>query len=453
MSPRLAMLLESLQKLLRRNADAHVRRLLLKARTEDVAVVFRFLDERWLSHVFDMLPDDEARAETLTELDPHLFLMVIAGRPVPQLADLIALMSVDDQADILALVPENQRQPIIDLLHPEEAEELEDLLGYEEDTAGGIMSTDYVSFTAQTTVADAIAALQQLGDDVEMALYLYVVNEHEHLVGVVSLRQLVINPPDRPLAEMMATDIISAKVDTDQEEVARMVARYNLLAIPVVDSGNHLVGIVTIDDVIDVIREEATEDILKMAGVDETAYEGYSVVKNFRMRAPWLGATWIGGLGGSLLIGAFETQLQATVALAAFIPIVLGMGGNVGTQTATIMVRGIATGRVSGDIGLRYLLRETSVGLMMGVLYGLLLAGYAIWRYSDLAGIGALAVTVGIAILATMVNAATIGAVVPLVLHRLNVDPAVATNPIVTTTVDITGILVYFLAATVLMGV
>ena len=180
-----------------------------------------------------------------------------------------------------------------------------------------------------------------------MAFYIYVVNEPGHLVGVVSLRALVTHSPNTTLENLMVSDVISVATNTDQEEVARLAARYNLLAIPVVDEGNCLVGIVTIDDVIDVIREEATEDILKMAGADETAYENNSIMRNFRTRAPWLFATWLGGLSASVLISTFEHHLQATVALAAFIPIVLGMGGNVGIQTATIIVRGLATGHVS----------------------------------------------------------------------------------------------------------
>jgi magnesium transporter len=449
MSPRLQLLLESLQKLVRRGAYAHVARLLKRARPADVAVVLRFLDDRHHQRIFDLLPDDEARAETLVELDSHLIEALVGEREPSFLAGLVRLMSADDQADVLAELPEELRQTLIDLLKPDEAEELEDLLGYDEETAGGIMSPDYFALPDSTTVGEAVAALQAADqDDIETAFYIYAVNEHGHLVGVVSLRALVINPVQYPLAKIMATDIISADVNTDQEEVARLAARYNLLAVPVVDEGNHLVGIVTIDDVIDVIREEATEDILKMAGADETAFEGYSVLKNVKTRAPWLFATWLGGLAASMLIGVFEAELQSTVALAAFIPIVLGMGGNVGMQTATIMVRGLATGRVSHGVGSRYLLRETGIGVMLGLLYGALLAGYAAVRYaSDGAPVMPLAFTVGISILASMTAAASMGAATPLVFDRLNIDPAIATGPIVTTTVDVVGILVYFLAA------
>lgn len=452
LSQRLQVLQETLQKLLRRGAKTHVERLLGRTRPADIAVVMRFLDDRQRRQVFDLLPDDEARAETLSELDGHLIGEVVSHRPVEELAPLVAVMSADDQADVLSELDDALRQQVIDALKPSEAEELEELLEYDPETAGGIMSPDYFALPEATTARQAIEALQTT-EDVEMAFYIYVVDEPGHLVGVVSLRALVTHPPTTPLSEMMETDVISATVDIDQEEVARLAARYNLLAVPVVDHGGTLAGIVTIDDVIDVIREEATEDILKMAGADETAYENHSLWKNFRVRAPWLFATWLGGLAASVLIGAFESQLEATVALAAFIPIVLGMGGNVGAQTATIIVRGLATGRVSGGVGWTYMVRETGIGVLLGTLYGVLLAGYAIFRYADQpGGVWGLALTVGISILASMTSSATVGAMTPLIFDRLHVDPAVATGPIVTTTVDVLGILVYFGTASLFIG-
>ena len=446
LSPRLQLLHDSLQKLLRRNALAHAQRLLRKTRPEDVAAVMRLIDPRRRRQVFELLPDDEARAETMTELDPHMLEELLSDRPVSEIAPLIALMSADDQADVLEALPEELRIQIIEALRPDEKEGVEDLLGYESDTAGGIMSPDFFALSEDTSVEQAIRALQS-AEDVEMAFYIYVVNEHGHLVGVVSLRTLVTNPPSTPLGDLMSADVISVSLETDQEEVARLAARYNLLAIPVVDDANRLEGIVTIDDVIDVIREEATEDILKMAGADETAFQEASVFKNFRSRAPWLFATWLGGLAASVLIGVFESALAQHVALATFIPVVLGMGGNVGTQTATIMVRGIATGQISTSHGLRFLGRESLIGVLLGTLYGCLLGIYAFVRYGSVDAAWQLAATVGVAILASMAVASAVGASIPLFLERLSIDPAIATGPIVTTVVDVLGILAYFVVA------
>lgn len=446
LGPRLQLLLESLQKLLRRNAYNHAGRLLSRSRPADVAVVMRFLNVSQHSRVFDLLPDDDARAEVLSELDDHLCQAVLESRPLDEVLRLLKLMNPDDQADLLAILPDGLRGELIDALNPSDAEEVEELLHYGEETAGGIMSPDFFALVQTTTAAAAIQALQTR-EDVEMAFYIYVINEPGHLVGVVSLRQLVTNPPDTPLSEMMATDVISVAVNTDQEQVAALAARYNLLAIPVTDEGNHLVGIVTIDDVIDVIREEATEDILKMAGAGEDAFEERSVLRSVRTRAPWLFAAWFGGLAASVLIGAYESQIATQVVLAAFIPIILGMGGNVGTQTATVMVRGLATGRVTHGMGWKYFLRETAIGVSLGVIYGLLLAIYTAVSHNSEPEFLGLAATVGISILASMALAAMVGAFIPLALNRINVDPAVSTGPFVTTAVDVLGILGYFTVA------
>jgi magnesium transporter len=450
----LQVLLESLRRLLRRNAHPRVAHILAKSRSEDIASVMRFLDEHQRQQLFELLPSDEARADMLSELDAHIFAELARGRSAEQMARVINHMSVDDQAHLLsALTDELRAELLVALqraLNPEEVRELEELLHYERDSAGGIMSTDFFALTEETTCAQAIEALQS-AQDVEMAFYIYVVNAEMHLCGVVSLRELVTNPPQRTLAEIRTADVISVKLNYDQEEVAQLAARYNLLALPVVDEHNKLVGIITIDDVIDVIREEATEDILKMAGADESAFEDSSVWPNFITRAPWLFATWLGGLAASVLIGVFEHQLEKNVALAAFIPIVLGMGGNVGTQTATIMVRGLATGRVVYGLGLNYLVRELGVGALLGVFYGLLLALYAVVRYYSTGGMP-LGLTVGVSVWASMVAAAVVGASTPLMFHRLKIDPAVATGPLVTTAVDVLGILVYFLVAQRVMG-
>lgn len=452
LNPRLKLLLESVQKLQRRGADTHIKRVLAKSHPADVASIMRFLDDRQQRHVFNLMADDESRAEMISELDPHLQVQLLSDTPLNRLKAIVEQMSDDDRTDLIGELPEELQGELLKAMAPAEAEGLEALLSYAVDTAGGIMSTEFFSMLEDTTAEEAVRALQTAGDDVEMAFYVYVLNEHDHLVGVVSLRALVTHAAQTPLRELMTSDVISARITTDQEEVARLAARYNLLAVPVVDDANKLVGIVTIDDVIDVIREEATEDILKMAGADESAYEGGegSVFKNVRRRAPWLFATWLGGLGASLLIGLFEHQLNAQVALAAFIPVVLGMGGNVGIQTATIIVRGLATGKVSTGVGLSYLSREGGIGLILGILFGSLLAIFALVRYYGEPGTGALAATVGLSICSSMLVSATVGAVIPLALERLRIDPAVATGPLVTTMVDLLAILAYFMVASLL---
>jgi magnesium transporter len=313
------------------------------------------------------------------------------------------------------------------------------------------MSPHVFALPGQTTCREAIETLQSSHEEIEMAFYLYVVNEHGQLVGVCSLRQLVISDANRSLESIMTTDVVSVRTDTDQGEVASTVAKYNFLAIPVVDESNKLVGLVTVDDVIDVIQEKHTEDILMMAGAGGVdLYEAITPVNSARTRMPWLAATFIAGLGSMLVISSFESTLARVAALAAFIPITLGMGGNVGTQAATIVTRGLALGRVQVTDFARVVGREVAVGAIVGLVYGALLAvaatllfhegnsseGWQVWQ---------LAATVSLSVATSMTIAASLGGAVPLVFARLGIDPAVATNPVVTTSTDLIGVTVYFM--------
>jgi magnesium transporter len=247
----------------------------------------------------------------------------------------------------------------------------------------------------------------------------------------------------------MATDVISVRTGMDQEEVARIVARYNFLAVPVVDDTNCLVGIVTVDDVIDIMRKEATEDILKMAGAGEEFVETKSVLRSTRIRLPWLFASCLGGIVAFYIIGRFEGSLSKFAYLAAFIPVIMGMGGNIGTQSSTIVVRGLATGRLNIRDIWTVVLKELSIGLILGAVYGMLIGTVAHMRYSILA----LAFSVGIAVLSSMTLAALVGSLVPMCFARVNIDPAVATGPFVTTAIDIISVFFYFQIATTLLHI
>jgi magnesium transporter len=274
-----------------------------------------------------------------------------------------------------------------------------------------------------------------------------VVDEFGKLVGVVSLRQLVVVLPETPLKDFMTPDVVSVRTDMDQEEVAKTVARYDILAVPVVDETNRLVGIVTVDDVIDIFRREATEDILKMAGAGEEFVETKSVLKSTRIRLPWLFASCIGGIIAFFIINRFEASLNRYVYLAAFIPVIMGMGGNIGTQSSTIVVRGLATGRISiGEIW-SVVAKELTVGFILGAVYGVLIGAVAQYRYS----MHLLALSVGSAVICSMAVAALVGSLVPMVFARVHIDPAVATGPFVTTAMDIISVFFYFSIATTLL--
>ncbi len=445
---RTKILVESIKRLLRRGATTHLSNIINKTHAADLSAVFRSLSLSQQRNLFGMIADIEQKGILFSELDKDTFLDLIDGMRLEDIVEVFEQMPNDDVADLLGRLPEEKADAILEKMKRTESEEVEDLLRYEDDTAGGIMVPDFIALAENTTAGQAIESLQKEHSEVEMPFYLYVVDEYGKLVGVSSLRQLVLVPPETPLKAFMATDVFSVQTDMDQEEVAKIVARYDILAVPVVDNTNRLVGIVTVDDVIDIIRREATEDILKMAGAGEEFVETKSVLKSTRIRLPWLFASCMGGIVAFFVIGKFEDSLHKIAALAAFIPVIMGMGGNIGTQSSTIVVRGLATGRIDVRDLWSVVFKELSIGIILGVVYGLLIGSVAQVRYS----MEALALAVCIAVISSMSMAALVGSLVPMGFARINIDPAVATGPFVTTAIDIISVTFYFTIATTLLG-
>jgi len=442
-------LVESVKRLLRRGAISHLGKIVNKTHAADLSVVFHSLSLAQQLKLFNMITDVEQKGILFSELDEDTFQDLIEDIKVETIAEILESMPADDVADIIGRLPEEKSKAILDKMKTAESEEVEDLLRYEDDTAGGIMVPDFIALKEDVTAKEAIESLQKEHSDVEMPFYLYVVDEYGKLVGVSSLRQLVVVPPETPLKEFMSTDVFSVQTDMDQEEVAKIVARYDILAVPVVDGSNRLVGIVTVDDVIDILRKEATEDILKMAGAGGEFIETKSILKSTRIRLPWLFASCIGGLIAFFIIGKFEGSIYKIAYLAAFIPVIMGMGGNIGTQSSTIVVRGLATGRLNTRDIWSVVFKELSIGVILGLVYGVLIGSVAQFRYST----GALAVSVALAVICSMSVAALVGSLVPMGFARINVDPAVATGPFVTTAIDIISVFFYFMIATTLLGV
>ena len=446
---------DTLVKLLRRNAHNHIRKILSSAHAADIARVFRGITLSHQKTLFEIVKEPSKQAEVLSEMDEGILTEFLESIEDKILVHLVIELDPDDAADIINILPPDRAQTILKNM-AEDSDEVEELLQYGSETAGGIMTTDTFSLPSTETASGAIEVLQTAGEDLEMAFYLYVVNEHNHLVGVVSLRQLVTVPADTSLADIMTTDVVRVALTTDQEDVARVVARYNFLAVPVVDEHNHLVGIVTVDDVIDVIRDEATEDILKIVGASaEEDIGSSSVVHSAKSRLPWLFASFLGGLMAAFLIGGYDETLRKVVPVAAFIPVIVGMAGNIGTQALTVTVRGLALGQIDVRTIGRTIVKEMTVGLICGLTYGFLLGFFAAFRYIDSPDVPSsftLAISVGISICMAMLLASTVGVCVPLICHKLHIDPAVATGPFVTTSVDILGIFIYFNTAIILMG-
>ncbi|MBE9579996.1 MAG: magnesium transporter [Proteobacteria bacterium] len=446
---RTKLLLDTVKRLLRRDATVHLHKIVNKTHAADLAVVFQFLTLREQEALFDLLDGVDQKAMLFSELEQEIFQNLTENMPAEKIAEILEQTPTDDAADLLGKLPDERAKALLDLMAKEDSEEVEELLGYDTETAGGIMVPEFIALKEETTAREAIEALQKEYVDVEMPFYLYVVDDHGNLVGVISLRQLVVVRPETMLKSIMTTDLVSVQTDMDQEEVARIVARYNILAVPVVDENNKLVGIVTVDDVIDIIREEATEDILKMAGAGEDLIESQSLLRSTRIRLPWLMASWIGGVIAFFIIGHFENSLNKLIYLAAFIPIIMGMGGNIGTQSSTIVVRGLATGVLDIKQIWNVVLKELVTGAILGFIYGLLLGMVVHIRYD----MWLLGVTVGLAVISSMTIAALVGSLVPMVFARINIDPAVATGPFVTTSIDILSVFFYFQIATLLLHI
>ncbi len=441
----ITILRDTFGRLLRRHAETNILKLIDKTHPADLALLFRYFNENEQDEIFSKLKPSEKTAEFLNDLDELIGIRLLENESHDRIASILEHASSNEQAYLIGLLDEQYASSVIDLLQADKQEELEEMMAYPEDSAGILMYTDVFTLHEETKARDAINALQDQ-EDAEMVFYLYTLDDEARLTGVISLRDLVTTPGDTKLKDIMSKQIHVVRPETDQEEVARIVSQYNFLAVPVVDPDDRLLGIVTVDDVVDIIREEATEDFLQMVGAGkDREILLKSSWENARMRLPWLFASWVGGIMAAFIIGIFDNVLQSTIALAAFIPVIMGMGGNIGTQSSTIIVRGLATGRVSIENSMRILFKEIRVGLMLGILYGLLLGVFAILKFLDVSPM--LGVVVGVSICISMIIAATIGSLVPLILNRFEIDPAIATGPFVTTSIDILGVACYFLIA------
>ena len=443
---RIDLVLDSVRRLLRIGATANLVNLLQKQHPADLAQVFSELPDKDREAAFTLLADRNGRLamEALSELGAEAGAPLLATRPAEEIARLAQEVESDDAAALIDHLPEDLSAAVLDLMQPKESQVVEHLLEYDERTAGRIMNPSVFALSEDITVGEAITEIQS-SRDVEMVFYLYVVDERRHLVGVVSLRRLLLVSPETPLKRIMTADLISARVDMDQEEVARQVAAYNLLAIPVTDEENKLVGVITVDDVIDVIKDEATEDIYRLAGVtgDERVFT--PAQESLRKRLPWLGVNLATAFVAASVVGLFTGTIDALPILAVFMPIVAGMGGNAATQTLTVIVRGIALGELTWSNSRKALLKEALVGLGNGVVLGLVAAAVA-WATR---GDPVLGVVLGTAMVINMFVAAIAGVLIPLGLRAANVDPALASSVFITTLTDVFGFLSFLGLATI----
>nr|WP_041653480.1 magnesium transporter [Allomeiothermus silvanus] len=392
--------------------------------------------------VLTLLPPEEA-AEVFSHLEEDEQAELLKALPPWRVKELLGELSLDDLTDALQAVEEEnpqQAEALLDQLDPETRAEVEELSEYEEDEAGGLMTPEYIALRDSMTVDEVFRFLRRAAPDAEQVYYLYVVDAANRLEGVVSLRDLIVADPKTKVREIMNPDVVRVRTDTDQEEVARLMADYNFTVLPVVDEEGVLSGIITIDDVVDVIQEEATEDIYRLGAVEspELVYSRSSVWDLWSARIRWLVILVIGAMFSSSILEGFQNTLQAVTALTFYITVLLGAGGNTGNQSSTIIVRALATGDVRGRDWWRILLKELSVGAMLGITLAILLS---IKVLIDGHGEILLVVAASLAVLMTVTN--ILGALLPIGIKKIGLDPALISNPLIATLSDITGLMIY----------
>jgi magnesium transporter len=436
---KLDVVLDSVKRLQRMGATSNLVNLLHKQHPADLAQLFAELPEKDRHSAFSLLVERNSRLamEALSEMGPEAAASFLAGRTPEEVVKLTQELPSDDAAAIIDHLPKELSVLVLELIQKRPAGgDVGELLEYAERTAGRIMNPKVFALSEDITAAEAITALQG-SRDVEMVFYLYVIDVRRHLVGVISLRRLLLVPPATPLKRIMTTDLISVRADVRQEEVARQVASYNLLAIPVVDEENKLVGVITVDDVIDVIKDEATEDVYRLAGVAGDDRVFTPPMESLRKRLPWLVINLGTAFLAASVVGIFESTIGVVTALAVFMPVVAGMGGNAATQTLTVIVRGIALGELTWANTRKALFKEAAVGIGNGVACGII-GALVVWLFKGDPVLGGI---LAMAMLINMFIAATAGTVIPLSLRALKVDPALGSAVFITTLTDVFGFL------------
>ncbi|WP_049389325.1 magnesium transporter [Staphylococcus capitis] len=399
--------------------------------------IFEFLSPKEVANFFDQLDiDDEDYEELFDKINANYASHVLEE------------MSYDNSVDILNKLSKPKVASLLTLMDKDEANEIKSLLHYEEDTAGGIMTTEYISLKTTTPVKEALMHVKEQAPDAETIYVIFAVNEAGQLVGVLSLRDLITAENDSYIEDVMSERVISVNVADDQEDVAQVIRDYDFIAVPVVDYQTHLLGIITIDDILDVMDEEASEDYSRLAGVSDIDSTSDSVIKTASKRLPWLIVLTFLGMITATILGSFEDTLSQVALLAAFIPIISGMSGNSGTQSLAVSVRNISTGEINEQSKFKLALREAGSGFLSGLVCSVVLFLIIVVIYRQ----PLLALIVGGSLTCAMTVGTLVGSMIPLIMNKFKIDPAVASGPFITTINDIVSMLIYFGLATSFMS-
>lgn len=437
--------LDKLRDAISERNDGYLREQLHELYEPDIAEIINQLKDTEAAYIYGLL-DDEIAPNVLLELDDDLRERLLATFSTKQIAEQIDNMDSDDAADVIAELPEDIQEEVLSHIEDiEQASDIAELINYEEGTAGSLMAKELVSVYGFETVNACIEEIRRQTDNVETMYAVYVVDNNERLIGMLSLKKLIISHPLARIEEIMDPDVQFVRTSTTSEDVAEIMQKYDLVVLPVVDQFGRLVGRITIDDVVDVIRETAEENIQRMSGLSDDVDSNDRLWRLSRARIPWLLVGMCGGIVGSRIIGTYEEQIKIHPEMAYFIPLIGAMGGNVGVQSSAIIVQGLANNTLLSDNISGKLFKELCVGIINGLICSLL-----IWGYAFLIEDWKLAATVSVALFTVILFASFLGTFVPLTMNRFKINPALATGPFVTTLNDIIGITIYFVVGRLL---
>lgn len=416
----------------------------------DMAELLNQLQPEQAVAVYEILPDEPA-AEALLLLDEDMREKILQGLTSEEIAEhVVDHLDSDDAADVIAELPDEQQDEVLSHVEDsEQAEDIVDLLNYDPDTAGGLMAKELISVGVNKNVWECVREIRRQAEEVETVYTIYVVDDDERLVGLLSLKNLLTKPLRTPIREVLNDQVISVKTNTPKEDIAALMRKYDLVVLPVVDALGRLVGRITIDDVVDVMQEEAEKDIQMMSGISVNMDQKDKVWSLSKARIPWLLVGLAGGILGSRIIGSYEEEIHIHPEMAFFIPLIGAMGGNVGVQSSAIVVQGLANNSIQPGNMVPKLMRELTVGLINGLICSLLILVYNLLTNDSLN----LSITVSTALFSVILFASFLGTFVPLTLNRMKLDPALATGPFVTTVNDIIGMTIYFLVGRLMYGV
>ena len=434
-----AQLIEKISEQISQENTAKLQDLIADFHVADIAEILEELSLTDAQFLYQFIAEEKS-AEILVELDDDLREDLLADLTAKEIAEeVIDNLETDDAADVIGEFSEEKQEEVLSLIEDKDhASDISDLLTYPEDTAGGLMAKELIKVNENWNTLQCLREMRKQAEHVKQVHTIYVVDNNDVLLGSMSLRKLLLTETDTPIKEIIKTEIISVKATEDDEDIANIMNKYDLIVLPVVDKENKLIGRITIDDIMDVVKEEAEKDYQMASGISEDVEASDSVWTLTRARLPWLLIGMIGGMLGAEVIGIFD--IRENFELAFFIPLIAAMGGNVGVQSAAIVVQGLANDSLKMDNIFQKLIKETGVGLLNGIICSLIILAAAF-------GLGygmALSLTVSISLLAVIVFAALFGTFVPLTLEKYKIDPALATGPFITTVNDVLGLFIYF---------